>query len=254
MTTPRNILIVDDEAPARQRLRALLQPHGLITEAANGRAAVDLLQSHHFDLVFLDIQMPEIDGLSVVHSIGVSRMPLTVFVTAYDCYAIQAFDAHALDYLLKPFSDERFESTLQRLLARLSDPHTNPLASRLEQLLQSLSPHRPLDRFVVKSAGATHFLDVSEIDWIEAAGIYLTLHLGSRSILHSGFTLAQLESRLDPRLFIRVHRSAIVRIDRIARLEPISHGEFEIVLKGGVRLRLSRTYRPRLEQLLGQSL
>ncbi|MBY0506770.1 MAG: LytTR family DNA-binding domain-containing protein [Bryobacteraceae bacterium] len=251
MTSALQILIVDDEAPARQRLADLLKANAPIAEASDGRSAVRALQSRAFDLVFLDIQMPELDGLSVVTEVGFAAMPLTVFVTAYDQYAIRAFEANALDYLLKPFSDERFEATLQRVMRRKADD----AAGQMQRLFAGFSAHTPvLHRFVVKSSGVTRFIDAAEIDWIEAAGVYVTLHIGSRTILHSGFTLAELEAKLDQRKFVRVHRSAIVQLDRIAHLEPISHGEFAVLLKGGDRLRLSRTYRPKLERLLGQSL
>ncbi len=250
-----DILVVDDEAPARQRLRDLLRTQGAVTEAEHGRRAVKKLKSQRFDLVFLDIQMPELDGLSVVRDVGIEQMPLTVFVTAYDRYAIQAFEANALDYLLKPFSDERFDATLQRLLRRRKEQQPDQAqTARMERLLSGLNPKVPLERFVVKSPGVTRFVEAAEIDWIEASGIYVTLHIGPRAILHNGFTLTELETKLDRRKFVRVHRSAIVRIDRIAQMEALSHGEFEVVLKSGGRIRLSRTYRPKLEELLGQSL
>jgi two-component system LytT family response regulator len=250
------ILVVDDEAPARKRLRDLLRAQGTITEAEDGRSAVMKLKSQRFDLVFLDVQMPELDGFAVISEVGLTEMPLTVFVTAYDRYAIQAFDANALDYLLKPFSDERFETTLQRLLRRLKEqaPDHADLAARMDRVLSGINPKTPLERFVVKAAGVTRFVEAAEIDWIEAAGVYVTLHIGRNAILHSGFTLTELETKLDGRKFVRVHRSAIVRIDRIAQMQSLSHGEFEVVLKSGARLRLSRTYRPKLEELLGQSL
>lgn len=257
MTPALRILIVDDEAPARRRLRDLVGSRGIVTEADEGRSAVVQLQSDRFDLVFLDIQMPELNGLSVAGEVGIDKMPLTVFVTAYDQYAIRAFEANAIDYLLKPYSDERFEATLQRVLQRNQEKTAgaDSIAARMEQLFSSLNSNAAfLERFVVKSAGVTRFINASEIDWIEAAGVYVTLHIGTKSILHGGFSLTQLETKLDARRFVRVHRSAIVRIDQIQQMEPLSHGEFELVLKSGARLRLSRTYRPKLEELLGQSL
>jgi two-component system, LytTR family, response regulator len=256
MSRVLEILIVDDEEPARKRLRDLLGSQGHLTEAEDGRSAVTQLRSGRFDLVFLDIQMPELDGLGVVTEFGIEHLPLTVFVTAYDHYAIQAFEANAVDYLLKPFSDERFDATLQRVLRRMAE---QPLAeagitARMESLLSQLHPQAPLERFVIKSAGITRFVEASEIDWIEAAGVYVNLHTGSKAFLHSGFTLTELETKLDRRKFVRVHRSAIVRLDRIVQLESLTHGEFEVVLKSGARLRLSRSYRPKVEALLGQSL
>jgi two-component system LytT family response regulator len=202
MTPPERIraLVVDDELPARQRLVDLLRKDsriGGILEAANGLAAVAAIQNQRPDLVFLDVQMPELDGLGVIDAVGPGRMPPTIFVTAYDRHAIRAFEADALDYLLKPFSDERFEAAMARF------------------------------KFSLHVAGKEHLYRAA---------------------------LTDLASRLDPIRFVRVHRSAIVNIDSIVELEPISHGEFAVVLKDGSRSRVSRSYRAQLEKRLGQSL
>jgi two-component system LytT family response regulator len=234
------VLVVDDEEAARQRILDLLKREpdiGAIDEATDGRMAVEAISSRRPDLVFLDVQMPEVDGLGVIDAVGASAMPLTVFVTAFDRHAIQAFEANALDYLLKPFSDERGMREFGQRMIRMFSP----------------TGSEPLDRLVVKGGGRTRFLPVSELDWVEAAGVYVTLHAGGRKTLHRT-SLTELESRLDARTFIRIHRSAIVNIERISHLEPVSHGEFEVVLKNGARLRLSRTYRAHLEQRLGQPL
>jgi two-component system LytT family response regulator len=251
------VLVVDDEPPARQRIRDLLERDvdvAAIFEAANGLAAVDLLERESVDLVFLDVQMPELDGLGVVDAVGAERMPLTIFVTAYDQHAIRAFEANALDYLLKPFSDERLEAALARAKTRHGEMELKKLGLGMLRMASAMTQaERYLDRLVVKSGGATRFLRVAEIDWIEGAGVYANLHVAGRELLYRT-SLNELAERLDPMRFVRVHRSAIVNIDCVVELQPISHGEFEIVLKDGHRSRVSRTYRAQLEKRLGQSL
>jgi two-component system LytT family response regulator len=251
------ILVADDEAPARQRLLDLLRKDsrvGELSEASDGVLAVEFIRSQRPDLVFLDVQMPELDGLGVVDAVGAELMPLAVFVTAFDQHAIKAFEANALDYLLKPFSDERFDATMERVSRRLEERGLGEFGERVLGLLSAArSSHRPLDRLVVKAGGTTRFLRVAELDWIEAAGVYVSLHAGGRELLYRA-SLSEMEARLDPSRFVRIHRSAVVNIERILQLDPISHGEFEVVLKDGARLRLSRTYRAQLEDRLGQSL
>ena len=247
------VLVVDDEAPARQRLVDLLRKDpqvASVAEAENGIAAVDALQQQHPDLVFLEIQMPELDGLGVIDAIGAEQMPLTVFVTAYDQHAIRAFEANALDYLLKPFSDERYEATMARARARVDGRALQEFNQRVLKLVSSAPA---LDRLVVKSGGTTRFVRVVDIDWIEAAGVYVNLHVGGKELLYRA-ALNDLATRLDPMRFVRIHRSALVNIDSIIQLDPISHGEFEVVLKHGSRARVSRTYRAQLEKRLGQTL
>lgn len=250
-------LIVDDEAPARQRLRDLLAKDNQISailEAENGVAAVEMIQEQKPDLVFLDVQMPELDGLGVVEAVGAEEMPLTIFVTAYDQHAIRAFESNALDYLLKPFSDERLEAALARVKSRLDERTLRDLGRRMLQMVSKAPPQvRRWDRLVVKSAGTTRFLRIAEIDWIEAAGVYVNLHAAGKEFLYRA-SLTDIAERLDPQRFIRIHRSAIVNIESIVQLEPANHGEFEVVLKNGSRARVSRTYRTQLEQRLGQSL
>jgi two-component system LytT family response regulator len=213
-------------------------------------AAVDALQEQHPDLVFLDVQMPELDGLGVIDAIGAEQMPLTVFVTAYDQHAIRAFEANALDYLLKPFSDERYEATMARVRARVDGRALQEFNQRVLKLVSSAPP---LDRLVVKAGGTTRFVRVVDIDWIEAAGVYVNLHVAGKESLYRA-ALNDLAARLDPMRFVRIHRSALVNIDSIIQLDPISHGEFEVALKHGSRVRVSRTYRAQLEKRLGQTL
>jgi two-component system LytT family response regulator len=251
------VLVVDDEPPARQRIVDLLERDAdvaAIFEAGNGLAAMEMLEREAVDLVFLDVQMPELDGLGLVDAVGAGQMPMTIFVTAYDQHAIRAFEANALDYLLKPFSDERLEAALARAKARHGELELKQLGLGMLRMASAMAPAgRYLDRLVVKSGGATRFLRVAEIDWIEGAGVYANLHVAGRELLYRT-SLNELADRLDPMRFVRVHRSAIVNIDSVVELQPISHGEFEIVLKDGHRSRVSRTYRGQLERRLGQSL
>jgi two-component system, LytTR family, response regulator len=251
------VLVVDDEAPARQRLVDLLRKDagvGHIAEAANGRDAVEMILGERPDLVFLDVQMPELDGLGVVEAIGPTAMPLTVFVTAYDQHAVRAFEANALDYLLKPYSDERQEAAMARARQRLNERNVYEFGQRMMRLTtrSALQP-RPLDRLVVKSGGTTRFVRVADIDCIEAAGVYVSLHVGGKKLLYRA-TLHELVNRLDTIRFVRVHRSAVVYIESIVQLDARSHGEFDVVLKHGSRTRVSRTYRAQLERRLGQPL
>jgi two-component system, LytTR family, response regulator len=251
------ILVVDDEAPARQRLIDLLEKDaqvGSVLEAENGKAAVEMIDREALDLIFLDVQMPELDGLQVIETVGPAAMPLTVFVTAYDQHAIRAFEANALDYLLKPYSDERLEAALARAKARHDERNLREFGRAVLRMVSARPPAaRYLDRLVVKSAGTTRFIRVADIDWIEGAGIYANLHIAGKELLFRS-ALNDLAYNLDPIRFVRIHRSAIVNIDSILELQPLSHGEFEVVLKDGHRARVSRTYRAQLEKRLGQSL
>lgn len=251
------VLVVDDEAPARQRLIDVLKQDAQVTsliEASNGLQAIDRIEQERPDLVFLDVNMPELDGMQVIQTIGPAQMPLTVFVTAYDQHAISAFESNALDYLLKPFSDERLEATLARAKTRLAERQLHTFGRHVMQLFsERAESEHYLDRIVLKSNGVTHLVRVTDIDWIEGAGVYVNLHVAGRPILHRA-SLNELAEKLDPERFVRVHRSSIVNIDSILRMEQISHGEFDVVLKHGGQTRVSRTYRALLERRLGQSL
>ena len=261
MIAPRfdsiRVLVVDDEAPARLRLIDLLRQDAqvkAVMEASDGEMAVRMILSERPDLVLLDVQMPELNGMEVVDKIGVGRMPLTVFVTAYDQHAIQAFEANALDYLLKPFSDERLEAMLTRAKTRLDELHLREFGKSVAQVMAiSQAQRRYWDRLAVKSEGITRFIRINDIDWIEAAGVYVNLHVSGKEILHRA-SLSELGNNLDPAQFVRIHRSAVVNIESIVQMEQLSHGEFEVLLRGGSRLRVSRTYRAQLEQRLGQML
>lgn len=251
------VLVVDDEQPARQRLRELIQHDpdvAEIMEAENGLDAVEAILQKQPDIVFLDVQMPGLDGLSVIDAIGIERMPVTVFVTAFDQHAVRAFESAAIDYVLKPFGDERMEAAFSRAKSRLDDKHVREFGQNVLRLLDSHRIDRPfLDRIVVRERDKTELIRVDSIDYIESAGVYVALHVGQARVIHRA-ALGELVGRLDPRRFVRVHRSTVVNIDSILHLEPATHGEFDLVLRGGQRVHVSRTFRPLLEARLGQPL
>jgi two-component system, LytTR family, response regulator len=247
---PLTVLLVDDEPLAREGLRLLLAGDpdiGAIEEARNGREAVAAIRKLHPDLVFLDIQMPEMDGLEVVREIGADRMPAVVFVTAHDQHAIQAFELNAIDYLLKPVGAERFQKTLVRAKSTL---RVNPAAGhQILSLLESMAPARQyLKRLAVRAAAKTLLVEVADIDWIGAAENYVELHAGSaRHLVH--VSMNAIEQRLDPEVFLRIHRSLIVNVSRIRELEPMAHGEYVVTLTSGARLQSSRAYSEKLRAL-----
>lgn len=250
-------LVVDDESLARERLCDMLAADPqieIIAECANGQEAIEAIQLHSPDLVFLDVEMPGIDGFGVLEALPPESLPTTIFVTAYDQYAVRAFEVYALDYLLKPFDQERFEKALVRAKTQISSQRTDALSQRILSALEEIKT-RPvhLERLVIKMNGHVFFIKAEEIDWLEAEGNYVRLHAGKESYLLRD-TISALESQLDPKKFIRVHRSAIVNIDRITELQPWFHGEYRIILTEGVQLTLSRTYREKLHELLGRSL
>jgi two-component system, LytTR family, response regulator len=249
---PLTVLIVDDEPLAREGLRMLLADDPEITavqEAKNGREAVQRVREGRPDLVFLDVQMPEMDGFSVIHEIGPEQMPAVVFVTAHDQYAIRAFEINAIDYLLKPVTGERFVQSLARAKLRLraSEPYRqNQILSLLETIA---SPSRYLNRIAVLSAGKTSFICVEDVDWIRAAENYVELHVAqARHLLH--VAMNTLEKSLDPEIFARIHRSFIVNLRRVKEIQPAGHGEYMLLLHSGLRLQSGRTYHERIKALL----
>lgn len=253
----KSVLIVDDEPLARERLRTLLKKEAdfeLAGECGDGARAVAAIEKLKPDLVFLDVQMPEADGFDVVEAVGAQSMPAVIFVTAYDKYALRAFDVNALDYLLKPFDRERFQTALGRARQHLGRAAAGELPERLAALLQSMqSARRHAERLVIRAAGRVTFLRAEEIDWIGAAGNYLEIHAGKETHLLRE-TMNAMESRLDPEKFLRIHRSTMVNVQRIKQLQSSFHGDFEVLLRDGTRLTLTRNYREKLEALLGQSL
>ncbi len=272
MPEPLRVVLVDDEPWARKGLRVLLEPVPgveIVGEAGNGAEAVEVIRDAAPDLVFLDVQMPEMDGFGVLRALGPERAPAVVFVTAYDEHAVRAFDANAADYLLKPFDDERFHRALDRARARVGDRRVRELASRLATLLaangaesppplfahppvttEDAPPAGPSDRIVLKSNGRITFLETASIDWIEAADYVVRLHAGGAThVLRE--PISDLERRLDPRRFFRIHRSTIVNLASVKEMQPLFHGEYAVILRDGTRLRLSRSRRDRLQALLG---
>ena len=250
-------VIVDDESLARERISNMLAADPLIeiiAECANGQDAIEAIQLHSPDLVFLDVEMPGVDGFAVLEALSPGRIPTIIFVTAYDQYAVRAFEVYALDYLLKPFDQERFDKALERAKSQISNHRSDALNERILSALEEIKT-RPvhLERLVIKMNGHVFFIKAEEIDWLEAEGNYVRLHAGKESYLLRD-TITALESQLDPKRFIRVHRSAIVNIDRITELQPWFHGEYRIILGEGVQLTLSRTYREKLHDLLGRPL
>lgn len=248
---PLTVLLVDDEPLAREGLRMLLalDPDiATILEARNGREAVAAIRDQHLDLVFLDVQMPEMDGFEVVRAVG-AQMPAVVFVTAHDKYAIQAFEINAIDYLLKPITEERFGKALARVKSRLGSKTADETSRQILYLLETVAaPKRYLKRLAVHVAGKTLFVEVAEIEWIEADQNYVQVHAGRAAhLLH--VTMSALEKSLDPEIFLRIHRSTIVNVGRIAALQPAMHGEYVVTLASGVRLQSGRMYSEKLKAL-----
>jgi two-component system LytT family response regulator len=258
-------LVVDDEGLARRRINRLLASHSnveVVGEASGGRAAVEAIVAKRPDLVFLDVQMPDLDGFSVLKQLSDDDLPAVIFVTAYDQYALRAFEIAAVDYLLKPYTPQRFAQAVERALRSIESTSRSDNDDRLRRLLREVLHAAPaergaergvgsLDRFMVKAQGRTRFVRADEIDWIESDGNYIRLHVGPASHLVRG-TIGTCEERLDPRRFVRVHRRYIVNIDRIKEVQPWFGGDYVIVLNNAQQVRLSRTYRERFQsRMLG---
>ncbi len=255
-------IIVDDEPAARRGVRLLLERDPLIDiigEAAGGVEAADLIVDRRPALAFLDVQMPGCDGFETLARVGAERAPVVVFVTAYDDHALRAFEVNAVDYLLKPYDDARFEAALKRAKEAVRHRQTEQVDARLYQLLDYLQTGAApavqpgSDRILVKSSGEIFFLKADEIDWIEAEGDYMKFHVGGKTHLMRE-TMARLEERLDPKRFIRIHRSTIVNVDRMRKLSPSFAGEYAVILQDGTKLKLSRGYHERIAALLKQAL
>ena len=246
-------LIVDDEPLAREGLRALLEKDAdvsAIHQARDGREAVDAIRAWHPDLVLLDVQMPEMNGFAVARTIGAESMPDVIFVTAHDQYAIQAFEIHALDYLLKPVIEERFFQALARAKDRIRSHAATEANRQILGLLETIaSPRKYLKRLAVRSAAKTAFLDLEDVDWIGAAENYVEVHAG-RAVHLLHVTMNTLEKSLDPEKFLRIHRSVIVNLGRIKNVQAGTHGEYAITLRDGTLLQSARTYGDRLRELL----
>ncbi len=246
-------LIVDDEPLARERLAGLLAAEPdieIIGQCRDGEEAVRAIVEQTPDLVFLDIQMPQMNGFEVIEAVGGEKMPLVIFVTAHDQHALRAFQSKALDYLLKPFDRDRFRDALQRARKQVEREDTGEIGRRLLALVKDLRRDQPrTDRLVVKSGGRLFFLRADEIDWVEAAGNYVRLHVGNTSYLLRE-TMNAIEARLDPEKFFRIHRCRIVNMERIQELQPWLNGEYAVLLRTGTRVTLSRGYREKLQERL----
>lgn len=267
-------LVVDDESLAREALRAMLNDDPeieVIAECRNGKEAVTAIREQSPDVVFLDIQMPEVDGFQVIEEVGAMRMPVTIFVTAYDKHALRAFEAHALDYLLKPFDHDRFNTALQRAKTFVRQQKLGEISESLFAMLQdlklktgestseadnrnpkSVAHKEPIDRVVIKSGGSIYFLKIEEIDWVEGAGDYLRLHSGNQTHLIRE-TMGNFHAKLDSQKFLRIHRSTMVNIERIKNIQPLFKGDYVITLTSGIRLKASRGYRSELQALLDEA-
>jgi len=262
VSRPIRVIVADDEALARQRVRRLLRREPdvqVVGECADGAETVAAVLREAPDLLLLDVQMPELDGFAVLRALPEDRVPVTVFVTAFDQYALRAFEAHALDYLLKPFTETRFAAAFERARAQLDRARHQEVAALrtlLEQMrgeLRGLGPDAPApdDRLLVKAEGRVEVVPLHEVDYLEAARNQVRVHSG-RAVHLVRETLTSLEARLDPARFARIHRSMIVNLDRVAAIEPWFSGDAIVVLRQGARLRLSRSYRQGLEERLAR--
>ena len=249
------VLVVDDEALARERACQLLRADPdleIIGQCADGQTAVETILRDAPDLVLLDVQMPELDGFAVVEAIGADKMPPVIFITAHEKFALKAFDVHAIDYLLKPYDRERFQTALARAKDQLARARSGDLQTRMTALLGELKTQpKTANRLVVKTDGRVLLLKAEDVDWIEAADNYIVLHVGAENHMLRE-TMTSIEGRLPAGKFVRVNRSTIVNTDRIKELQPLFHGEYVIILRNGAKLTLSRGYREKLDQLLGR--
>jgi two-component system, LytTR family, response regulator len=275
MNKQLRVIVVDDEKPARTRLATLLERHPevhLVAGCTGGQAALNAVTAsarsgEPVDILFVDVQMPEMDGfamLEALYTLPLATMPVIVFATAYDAYAVRAFDAHAVDYLLKPYSDERFEVALARAVRLARSGNSESVVQQMQVLLGEVAKFAPqsslespradyLERLALKERGRVRLIKVSEIRWIAAAGVYITIHTAQAKYLHREL-LSRLESQLDPRHFIRIHRSHIVNLDFVHELKQDAHGDYAVLLNDAPPLKVSRMYRSRLQEHLRQQL
>ncbi len=247
--TPIRTLVVDDEPLARQGVRSLLEEDrdiDVIGECSDGVEALERIRADRPALVFLDVQMPEMNGFDVLAALEADEMPMVVFVTAYDQHALQAFRYHALDYLLKPFENERFLEALGRAKSQVNHKSVPKVTKQILEMLDSTRPGRSgLGRIMVRSGGRITFVRVEEVDWIEAQGDYICLHSqGKKHLVRE--KISEMEEQLSPAAFLRIHRSTMVNVTRIKEMQPLFHGEYAVVLHDGTRLTLSRSFRDRV--------
>jgi two-component system LytT family response regulator len=266
-----NAIIVDDEPHAREGLKIRLEEYpsiNVVKECSSGFEAIEQINLLKPSLVFLDIQMPEMNGFEVLEKITIDPLPLIIFVTAYDKYALKAFECHAFDYLLKPISDERFEKTMRVVTSEMNRRNLEEYAAKLKSVVndylntvagesykkeKSESAEKTfITRLMIKSKEHLSFILIDEIDWIESAGDYVYIHTNSNKYIIRE-TMVSLEEKLNPKNFIRIHRSAIVNVDKIKSLKPNEHGDYEVFLHSGARLKLSRTYRSKFNEVIGNT-
>jgi two-component system LytT family response regulator len=248
-TTKIRTVIVDDEDLARERIQALLEQQPdieIVGLCSDGASAIETIDRERPDLVFLDVQMPGMDGFDVVENIEPEHVPAIVFVTAHDGHALRAFEINALDFLLKPFDQPRFEKALERARAQVNRDRSSLFDARLVSLLEGLHDERKYpERLIVKSGGRVFFVRTEDIDWVEASGNYVKVHAkGEAHLIRE--SMKNMETKLDAKTFVRIHRSAIVNIDRIKELEPWFHGEYVVIMRDGTRLTASRVFSDRL--------
>jgi two-component system LytT family response regulator len=254
MAPKLSILIVDDEPLARRRLRRLLAAESNVevtAECSSGREAAEILAAEHPNLLLLDVQMPQEDGFSFLRSLPDEIRPPVIFVTAFDHYAVEAFQVHALDYVLKPVEADRLHEAIVRACDRTASPASRDLDRRLRELLEEIPPRdRYLERILVRNPGRISFVNAGEVHWIGAEGNYVRLHLANeRHLIRQ--KIGTLEEQLDPRRFLRIHRSAIVNLDRVKELHRLPGGDYAVLLDSGARLTMSRSYRERFDRALG---
>ena len=252
MGAKAEVLIVDDEPLARDRIREMLKGDReveIIGEAGNGREAIEAIALHAPDIVFLDVQMPDMDGFEVLKTLKMKRLPLIIFCTAYDQHALRAFDVHAIDYLMKPFDRKRFANALDHAKDQLKLPAGDPDAERIMKLLNELKGAKYLERFAIKKGETVIFVRAEDVDSIEAEGNYVRLNLASTSHLVRE-TINNVESKIDPRIFVRIHRSTIVNMNRVKELQSWGRGEYRVVLHSGACHTLSRGYREHFDSFI----
>jgi len=252
------VVIADDEPLAREKLRLMLTAEpgvNILAECRNGAEILDALNTHKPDLLMLDVQMPELDGFAVLNQVPPESLPIIIFTTAFDCHAVRAFEANALDYLLKPFDQERLHQAVNRARAELMKADDREATHRLLNFISQNANWQSLSgrRLVIRSGGRVIFLGLDEIDYVEAAANYVKINVGKQSyLLRKG--IGEIAEKLDPALFVRIHRSAIVNVRRIKELQPVNSGEYIVVLKDGKELSCSRGYRAGLQELVETSL
>jgi two-component system LytT family response regulator len=260
---PLRVVVADDEALARRMLLDLLRSEPgmtVVAECSNGLEAIAAVRAHGPDVLFLDVRMPGCSGIDVMEAVGPHAARAVVFVTAFDDYAVAAFDHRALDYVLKPVNEDRFRDTVRRVRERLREQRSAQYAeTAFRELVNALQPTAArreeafLSRFVMRSSRSVTIVETADVDWLEADDDYVRLHVGAKTHLVRG-TLNAVEQQLDPAVFVRVHRSAIVRVARVKELVPAAHGDYVVRLSDGTRLRLSRSYRERVGAALGTTL